>query len=214
MAANPGWCCLGDELDPNLCTYSVSSSHVWTFEIVGGMEPAGTFLVPLGNHSVQLLGTPSAPGIYTYTIRAHETGNPSVTVEVTDTLKVFGMVTTSLPDGTVAVPYGPVQLQTAGGTEPVTFSLVGSLPAGLTLSADGIISGTPTTEGDSSFTVKFTDCGERHLPAGFVHHNIQHRATRVLPGPAVRDWNCWNTVSMGASCFLDIRRVIGNFLAG
>ena len=157
MAANPGWCCLGDELDSNLCTYSVSSSHVWTFEIVGGMEPAGTFLVPLGNHSVQLLGTPSAPGIYTYTIRAHETGNPSIVVEVTDMLKVFGMVTTILPDGTVSVPYGPVQLQTAGGTEPVTFSLVGSLPAGLTLGADGIISGTPTTDGSSSFTVKFTD---------------------------------------------------------
>ena len=144
VGASPGWCCLGSELDPALSTYHVSGGGVYTFSI-GGDVPPGTFLVPSGDRSVQLLGTPAAPGEYSYTIHAQKNGDPSISVDVTDTLKVFGMTTTSLPDGTVGVPYGPVQLQTAGGTAPVTFTLVGSLPDGLSLSTDGVISGTPTT---------------------------------------------------------------------
>lgn len=42
--------------------------------------------------------------------------------------------------------------------KPYTFSLVsGSLPPGLTLGSDGIISGTPTTEGTYTFSIKITD---------------------------------------------------------
>ena len=156
VAANPGWICLGQDLDPDLNLYNVTGSGSYTFSIDGDVPP-GTDLVTTGNLSAQLEGTPAAPGEYTYTVHAQNSSNPSLAVQVTDTLKVFGMTTTSLPDGTVGTLYGPVQLQTAGGTDPVTFTLVGSLPDGLSLSADGIISGTPTTAGTSTFTVKFTD---------------------------------------------------------
>jgi len=55
----------------------------------------------------------------------------------------------------------------AGGTAPYTFSLLnGTLPAGLSLSAAGVISGTPTGFGTSEFTVRVTDAetrpAERH----------------------------------------------------
>jgi len=46
----------------------------------------------------------------------------------------------------------------SGGTSPYTWSLSsGSLPAGLSLSSAGQITGTPTTAASSSFTVKVTD---------------------------------------------------------
>ena len=47
----------------------------------------------------------------------------------------------------------------SGGTSPYTYSIsAGALPAGLTInSSTGGISGTPTTEGSSSFTVEATD---------------------------------------------------------
>jgi hypothetical protein len=45
----------------------------------------------------------------------------------------------------------------SGGTAPYTFEAVGSLPAGLALSSGGVISGTPTTPGSVSFSVKATD---------------------------------------------------------
>lgn len=49
-------------------------------------------------------------------------------------------------------------LHAAGGTSPYSWSVAaGSLPAGLTLSADGAISGTPGTQGTASFTVQVAD---------------------------------------------------------
>ena len=46
-----------------------------------------------------------------------------------------------------------------GGTSPFTWSVsAGTLPPGLTLGAStGLLSGTPTTAGSYSFTVKVTD---------------------------------------------------------
>ena len=66
--------------------------------------------------------------------------------------------TTSLPPGTVNVPYSAT-LSATGGLPPYTWSVIlGSLPSGLTLNAtSGVISGTPTTAGTSNFTVRVRD---------------------------------------------------------
>ena len=63
-----------------------------------------------------------------------------------------------LPSGEVAVPYSQT-LQDTGGALPFTWSLdSGTLPAGLTLSSSGTISGTPTTaQTNTQFTVRVTD---------------------------------------------------------
>jgi len=65
--------------------------------------------------------------------------------------------TTSLPNGTQSVAYNQ-SLAAAGGKTPYSWSLIsGALPAGLSLSSGGQISGTPTTTGTSNFTVQVTD---------------------------------------------------------
>jgi len=67
--------------------------------------------------------------------------------------------TSSLPGGTQSVAYSQT-LAATGGTGPYTWSLTsGSLPAGLTLTNGGQISGTPTAFGTNSFTVQVTDSG-------------------------------------------------------
>ena len=51
-------------------------------------------------------------------------------------------------------------LAASGGIAPYTWSLAGgALPPGLTLSSTGVITGTPTTTGTSSFTVGAADAG-------------------------------------------------------
>ena len=61
------------------------------------------------------------------------------------------------PGGWTNTVYG-YTLTESGGTSPFTWSVSsGSLPAGISLSADGNLSGTPTATGTSSFTVKVTD---------------------------------------------------------
>ena len=54
--------------------------------------------------------------------------------------------------------YSPQTLTAANGQPPLTWAIIdGSLPPGMTLSADGVISGKPTTSGLSYFTVQATD---------------------------------------------------------
>ena len=66
------------------------------------------------------------------------------------------ITTSSLSDGKVGEAYS--QTLTATGTAPITWSIDGGLPAGLSLNADtGEISGTPTADGTAKFTVKATN---------------------------------------------------------
>lgn len=92
-------------------------------------------------------------------------GNPAVTSQVCiggtpqpppPQAPQLVFVTTSLPDGTSGLPYTR-QLAVQNGTAP-TFSLAsGALPEGLTLSAAGLLSGTPTRAGQFDFSVRATD---------------------------------------------------------
>jgi Ice-binding-like len=63
-----------------------------------------------------------------------------------------------LPNGTIGIPYSQ-QITPNAGTPPYKFAVSsGTLPVGLTLSATGLLSGTPTTAGTfTSFTITATD---------------------------------------------------------
>jgi len=65
---------------------------------------------------------------------------------------------TALATGVVGSAYPSTTITQTGGTDPVTFAVTQwALPAGLTLSSDGAISGTPTAAGSFPFTVTATD---------------------------------------------------------
>ena len=53
-------------------------------------------------------------------------------------------------------PIAPLQLSATGGTQPYTWTASG-LPAGLTISSSGYVSGTPTSKGNKTVTVSATD---------------------------------------------------------
>jgi hypothetical protein len=67
--------------------------------------------------------------------------------------------TTLIPDGYVGTPYSH-QMSAYGGSGSYTWSIwSGSLPAGLTLSSSGLISGTPTTAQYTLVYIRVTDSG-------------------------------------------------------
>jgi hypothetical protein len=81
------------------------------------------------------------------------TGGTTLTVQAIP----LTITTTTLPGGTLNISY-MAPLAASGGITPYTWSIVGSLPAGLTLnSGTGIISGTPTATGTFGVTARVTD---------------------------------------------------------
>ncbi len=110
----------------------------------------------------------------------------------------LGIATTALPDGEVDLPYS-ASLSASGGTAPYQWAVAsGTLPAGLSLSTSGTISGTPIVAGTSSFVVTVTDSAS---PAGTATAtlSIAIRAsgssasplrvtTTSLPGATVGVW--------------------------
>jgi hypothetical protein len=71
--------------------------------------------------------------------------------------QALGVVTTALPDGTVGTAYQQT-LAATGGTAPYRWALTsGALPAGLTLSTGGVLSGTPTAPLSPILGVTVTD---------------------------------------------------------
>ena len=69
----------------------------------------------------------------------------------------LAITTTSLPGGSIGVPYSQ-NLAVSGGQPPYKWTNTsGTLPPGLKLATNGMISGTPTNSGVFNFTVNVTD---------------------------------------------------------
>ena len=128
--------------------------YLWSLK--SGTLPPGLSLSTGGLIS----GTPTAYGISNFTVQVADaqmqtaTANLSITIQQAPPLYI---TTSYLSDGTQGAPYN-ASLMATGGVLPYTWSLAaGSLPAGLFLSTSGAITGTPTTQGTSQFTVQVTD---------------------------------------------------------
>jgi hypothetical protein len=68
---------------------------------------------------------------------------------------------TPLPPGTECQPYSAALPAVEGGTAPFIWSVLsGTLPPGLTLAADGTITGTPTLAGEYNFDAQVADSSE------------------------------------------------------
>ena len=148
-------------------TATVGMPYTGSIGVSGGTAPyscaliSGTVPAGLTLNNCTLSGTPTVAAITTLTVKATDSANPqnSVTGPVVVTVNPVSPLTLngSLPNAVLGQAYTQT-LQAAGGIPPYTYALTaGSLPAGLTLSTTGVISGTPTAVGASSFTVTATD---------------------------------------------------------
>jgi hypothetical protein len=155
-----------------LPTATVGGAYRQPFGLAGGT--GGYFVIPYGGSlpkglSVSLDGTlsgtvdPTAtPGTYTFRLYAIDGSGESITP--TCSLQVNPAISVgpdSLPAATVNNPYSLALTATGGSGSGYTFALTGgTLPAGLTLSASGILSGTvgaAVVPGGYDFTVTTTD---------------------------------------------------------
>ncbi|NOT61302.1 MAG: DUF11 domain-containing protein, partial [Acidobacteria bacterium] len=114
-------------------------------------------------------------------------GNESGTATTTVTCPLITITQATLPSGQFGVMYNQT-LTGSGGTAAYSFALAmgSSLPAGLNLSTAGVISGTPTGAGATTFTVNVTDAkgcpGNRTFTVGIQCPTI-NIAPATLPNP-------------------------------
>jgi hypothetical protein len=145
----------------------------YQFTVINGSLPPGLALALSGHVS----GTPTSAGAwsfwvnlsdqnppsadwcrpseaqrqFTITINGPGSGNPGPAPAPAPALSI---VTSGLPGATVGTSYSTT-LTASGGSGTKSWTVAaGSLPAGLSLSSTGVLSGTPTTSGTASFTAK------------------------------------------------------------
>ncbi|MCL2155897.1 MAG: putative Ig domain-containing protein, partial [Leptospirales bacterium] len=136
-------------------TLTVTGTAPIIWSIDSGTLPDGLTLAENGTIS----GTPNTTSTSNFTVKATNIAgsNTKALSLIIILAPVAPIITTdSLPNGTVGTTYN--QTLTVTGAAPITWSIdSGTLPDGLTLAENGIISGTPSTVGTSNFTVKATN---------------------------------------------------------
>jgi hypothetical protein len=158
----------GVVLSPYSVQMSVTGGQApFAWQLTSGTLPPGLSLSPQGVISgaplITDLNSDGTAKIYSFMLKvtdsqiptsAYQTGSFTVTI---NPLPV--VTTTSLPNGTIGLPYNAT-LTNSGGLAPFTWSVTtGTLPAGLVLAAStGIIGGSPTgPSGGFPITVQVTD---------------------------------------------------------
>ena len=124
----------------------------YTFSRTGALPSGMVF------SGATLSGTPTQVGAFPITISATDSygcvGSRNYTLRVCQSIVVDP---STVPFGTVGVPYTPVTFTQTNAVGNATFSTTSTLPADMTLSAAGVLSGTPSQFGTFPITVTATD---------------------------------------------------------
>lgn len=128
----------------------------YTWSLDSGDLPSNTTLYTNGTIS----GTPTSSGHYSFVVRVTDNQSPPVTTTQPLSLDIYSslsITTPSISGGTSGTAYSR-QLNASGGNgNPVWSVISGSLPAGISLSSSGLLSGIPADVGQFSFTAQVTD---------------------------------------------------------
>ena len=136
-----------------------TASYSWS--VSSGNLPAGLTI----SNSGAISGTPTQSGTFAFSMSVQDSGTSpqstsqafSISIDAAAPKSTLQITTTSLPAGQGQAPYSG-QLGATGGTASYRWSLSsGSLPAGMTLSNSGAISGTPAQSGTFPFSMSVKD---------------------------------------------------------
>lgn len=155
-------------------TLTATGTAPITWSITSGTLPTG---VSLNASTGVVSGTPTASGTFNFALKAANGFSPDATQNASLTINPVCLITSAtLPAGKLGIPYSET-VPTQGCASPAYSVSAGSLPTGLSLnSGSGLISGTPTVSGLSSFTISITDANGNPTQATSI---------TIVPGPGV-----------------------------
>lgn len=158
-------------------------SAPYSFAVTAGALPAGITL-----SSGTLSGTPTSGGTFNLTVTA--TDNHGQSGSLAYSLNVDAAMITLAPatlsNGGVAQAYSQA-VTASGGSAGYSFAVsAGALPTGLSLAANGTITGTPTAGGSFNFTITATDNSTGSGPyTGSQSYSVLITAANVVLPPSV-----------------------------
>ena len=157
----------------SLPTGVTNNSYSTTLQASGGVQSYSWSLIngtslPNGlslNANGTISGTPTATGTTNFTVQVMDSETPTaqtasanLSISINNSAPLTLTTTSSqLPAGNTGYAYPSTSLQASGGVQPYSWSYTGSLPTGLSMSAGGTITGTPSAAGTFNFTAKVTD---------------------------------------------------------
>ncbi len=179
---------VGTAYDQQLTADGGQANTTYSWAVISNSLPPGLSMDSGGT----IQGTPTLNTTNTFTVQVND--NSTNTATQTLSLTIYGILqvtTTSLPSGTTNVPYNNQQLAATGGQPSYIWSLAsGMLPPGLSLSTNGVISGTPTTAGTSNFVVRVTDSASvtATQALSLVVYTLSTSVTFTVTPPAVSNF--------------------------
>ncbi|HKW99900.1 MAG TPA: putative Ig domain-containing protein [Bryobacteraceae bacterium] len=152
---------------PQLPDGAVGTAYSQTLNAVGGTPPyrwvVNTGSLPTGlslNSSTgAITGNPTTGGGFTFTVQVTDNASANASKQFTLNIAATLAITSGpvLPGGAIGSPYS-LTIGVVGGKPPYTWSITaGSLAPGLSLGADGAITGRPSSNGTFTFTVQVKD---------------------------------------------------------
>jgi hypothetical protein len=150
--------------------------------ILSGQLPPGLKLSQLNDHTALVDGIATDAGTFSAWMAVKDCDNKSAEALFTFETwsRRWSIATGSLPAGAVGSPYS-AKIVGQGIQSNVTYAVTsGLLPAGLALSGDGTLSGTPTAPGSATFTV--TGTAQSVDPAAPGTRIDSHQYTLTLSG--------------------------------
>jgi hypothetical protein len=157
---------------------------------VSGLPDGVTFLNGTAS------GSPTGSGKFTVTVTVTDSAKTTVSQSFTITIAppTLTVTTSTLPNGTVGVAYSAT-LAASGGTGAYTWSVSG-LPANVSATAAGVISGTPSAPGPFTVSATVTDASGATASKAY--------SITVAPAPLAVTTSSLTNATAGASYTLTL----------
>ena len=145
--------------------------YLWSLASGSGPLPGGLTLDSLGGN---IYGSPTAAGTFNLSVQVSDgqQTSPAHAFTIVIAPLITGPLTISSPSQLPAGMAGAAYSQTLsanGGSGPYTWSNAsGTMPAGLSLSSTGAITGTPTAAGTFNFSVTVSDTANNSSTGAFT----------------------------------------------
>jgi hypothetical protein len=192
----------------NLPSAQIGRLYEYPVEIQGGTFPYAFEL--LQNNSLPpglsihlatgiIQGTPTQSGLYNFTVKVSDTLNNDNThaysIEVTDPLICM---TNSFPIMTINAN-SSLKIEAKGGKPPYAFSKIsGELPAGISLTYDGMLDGIFLKAGRYEFTIKITDALSNSVVSDFAI-NVSDPSVHGSAYRTINSNDCSNQIAIQTS---------------